>query len=316
MPIERALHATLTGALVTLIGLVGACDRGHQQAPPPPKPAQPAPREPAKSCTLTPIPTKVAGNPKLVVAIGDLHGDLGGTRAALKAAGAIDANDKWIGGELVVVQTGDILDRGDDESKIVELLDKLSADAKAAGGDLIYLLGNHELMNAAADFRYVTPGGMKDFSGDRQHALAPGGAWAKRFAQHNVIAIVGDSVLSHAGVLPDWLTHIDDTNLSARCWLDGQSLEPAAALTSDDSPVWNRDYGIPDKVDCSALKGVLDKLGAKRMIVGHTVQEAGITSACEGALWRIDVGLAKMYGGPIQVLAIEDGVAKIVTGVR
>jgi hypothetical protein len=301
-----------------------ACDRGHPQsgttqAPPPPTPAQPSPREPAKSCTLAPIPAKVAGNPKRIVAVGDLHGDLGATRAALKAAGAIDANDTWIGGELVVVQTGDILDRGDDESAIIELLDKLAGEAKATGGALIYLLGNHELMNAAADFRYVTPGGMKDFGGDREHALGPGGAWAKRLAQHNVIAIVGDTVFSHAGVLPDWVSHIDDTNLSSRCWLDGQAREPAAALTSDDSPVWNREYGIPDKADCAALKGVLDKLGVKRMVVGHTVQEHGITSACDGALWRIDVGLAKLYGGPIEVLSIEDATnqsPKVVTGSR
>jgi hypothetical protein len=234
----------------------------------------------------------------------------------LKAAGAIDDSDKWIGGELVVVQTGDILDRGDDESKIIDLLDKLAGEAKAAGGALIYLLGNHELMNAAADFRYVTPGGMRDFGGDRQRALAPGGAWAKRLAQHNVVAIVGDSVFSHAGVLPDWVTHIDETNLSSRCWLDGQQAEAAAALTSDDSPMWTREYGIPGQVDCAQLKSTLEKLGAKRMVVGHTVQDNGITSACEGALWRIDVGLAKLYGGPIQVLAIEDGVPKIVTGAR
>lgn len=313
MPIERALTATLTGALVALIG---ACDRGHHEAPPPPRPEQPAPREPATSCKLLPIPTQVPGNPHRIVAIGDLHGDLGGARAALRAAGAIDETDKWIGGELVVVQTGDILDRGDDESKILELLDKLATDAKATGGAVIYLLGNHELMNAAQDFRYVTPGGMRDFGGDRIHALGAGGPWAKRLAQHNVIAIVGDTVFSHAGVLPDWVTHVDDTNLSSRCWLDGQATTPAAALTSDDSPVWNRDYGIPDKTDCAQLDGVLAKLGAKRMVVGHTVQQGGITNACDGKLWRIDVGLAKLYDGPIQVLVIEGGQATVVSGTR
>jgi hypothetical protein len=272
------------------------------------------------SCTLAAIPTKVPGNPKRIVAIGDLHGDIGGARAALRAAGAIDKADHWIGGDLVVIQTGDILDRGEDESFIFELLDKLAIEAKAAGGGLIYLLGNHELMNAAGDFRYVTRGAMADFGGDRQHAFAPGGPWAKRLAQHNVIAIVGDTVFSHAGVLPDWVAHVDETNLSARCWLDGQATQPSTALTSDDSPVWTRIYGLPDQVDCAQLKDVLAKLGAKRMVVGHTVQQAGITSACDGALWRIDVGLASVYNGPIQVLSIEatanDSAAKPVEGTR
>ena len=41
------------------------------------------------------------------------------------------------------------------------------------------------------------------------------------------------------------------------------------------------------------------------MVVGHTVQQQGITSACDGKLWRIDVGLAEVYGGPIEVLEVR-----------
>src|SRR5690242_9803231 len=53
--------------------------------------------------------------PERLVAIGDLHGDLDATRAVLRLAGAIGDGDKWTGGKLVVVQTGDQLDRGDGE---------------------------------------------------------------------------------------------------------------------------------------------------------------------------------------------------------
>jgi len=50
---------------------------------------------------------------------------------------------------------------------------------------------------------------------------------------------------------------------------------------------------------------VLDALGAKRMVVGHTVQAGGITEACDGKVRRIDVGLSSYYGGPIQALEIK-----------
>ena len=255
--------------------------------------------------------------PKRAVAIGDIHGDLNAARAALRTAGAIDANDKWIGGDLTVIQTGDILDRGDAESKSLELFAKLATDARASGGQVIQLLGNHELMNAAHDFRYVTAGGARDFGGDREHVLAPGGAWAKQLATHNVIAIVGDTLLSHAGVTAEWATHLDEVNEHARCWLDGQeggADSPTLALTADDSPVWTRVWGT-DPADCTKLADVLAKLGAKRMVVAHTPQKAGITSACDGALWRIDVGLASYYGGPIQVLELGEP-PKILTGAR
>lgn len=272
----------------------------------------------AKGCTLAQIPTALPIKPRRLVAIGDLHGDLGGTRSALKAAGAIDGNDKWIGGDLAIVQTGDILDRGDDESRIYDLLDKLTTEAKAAGGDIVQLNGNHELMNTALDFRYVTPGGLRDFGGDRKKAFVPGAEWALRMARFNVVAIIDGSVFSHAGVLGEWVTQLDEVNRSSRCWLAGQAGgadEPPPVLTSDESPVWTRAYGIPGQEDCAALDAVLAKLGARRMVVGHTVQQAGITNACGGKLWRIDVGLAAGYGGPIEVLEVSDS-PRVLKGTR
>jgi hypothetical protein len=313
MPVERRLRCALT------LALIAACDRGHRDsAPPPTTTTAPAPAPVAKpGCTLDPLPVKLPLAPKRIVAIGDLHGDLAATRAVLRTAGAIDAADRWIGGDLVVVQTGDVLDRGDDESAILELLDRLAGEAHAAGGAVVELDGNHELMNAARDFRYVTPGGMRDFDGDRQRALDPGGAWAKRLARFNVVAIVGDTVFSHAGVLPDWASQVDAVNLSTRCWLDGQAGgagEPPIALTSDDGPVWTRAYGMAD-VDCAQLDQALARLGAKRMVVGHTVQESGINSMCDGKLWRIDVGLSKAYGGPIEALELGDA-PRVLKGTR
>jgi hypothetical protein len=306
--------------LLLLAFATSACDRGHPKSnetpAQPPLPATAA----AKTCSLAPIALKLP-MPKRAVAIGDLHGDFDAARAALRTAGGIDADDKWIGKDLTIIQTGDILDRGEGESKILELLERLDTEARAQGGAVIQLIGNHELMNAAHDFRYVTEGGAKDFDGDRQHELAPGGTWAKRIAHHNVIAIVptagGDTVISHAGVTAEWVSHLDEVNEHARCWLDGQeggADNPTQALASDDSPVWTRVWGGP-QVDCAALASVLQKLGAKRMVVAHTPQPDGISSQCDGALWRIDVGLSKHYGGPIEVLELGDP-PKVLKGTR
>jgi hypothetical protein len=38
---------------------------------------------------------------------------------------------------------------------------------------------------------------------------------------------------------------------------------------------------------------------------------------CDGTVWRVDVGLAKHYGGPIEVLELVDGAEpKILEGSR
>ncbi|MFT3692434.1 MAG: metallophosphoesterase [Kofleriaceae bacterium] len=289
--------------IAVVLLLFASCDKGHpaesnKSAPPPSKPA---------GCTLAPIALSVP-MPKRAIAIGDLHGDLQAATKALQLAGVLDDQGHWSGGDTTIIQTGDILDRGEDESKILDLFDRLAHEAPKTGGAVIQLIGNHELMNAAHDFRYVTPGAKTDFDGKRDQELGPGGVWAKRLAQHNIVVQVGDTVLSHAGVTGSWITHLDEMNEQARCWLDGQEGGPDAptpALASDDSPVWTRVWGGPDP-DCEALKVVLDHLHAKRMVVAHTPQKDGITSACDGALWRIDVGMSKAYGGPIQVLQLGD----------
>jgi hypothetical protein len=47
-----------------------------------------------------------------VVAVGDVHGDLNGVVSILQEAGLINAAHHWTGGNAVLVQTGDLLDRG------------------------------------------------------------------------------------------------------------------------------------------------------------------------------------------------------------
>jgi hypothetical protein len=117
-------------------------------------------------------------------------------------------------------------------------------------------------------------------------------------------------------VLGDWAGRVDDVNRTARCWLDGQVRDPPAALTSDDSPVWTRAAGRHD-ADCAQVTAALAALGVQRMVVGHTVQHDGITSACDGALWRIDVGLSGRYRGPIEALELVPGAPpRVVRGSR
>src|SRR5689334_22177737 len=120
-------------ALVCLIGCAIACDRGRTPEPPPSPARAPSASPSGARCTIAPLPLRLPA-PRRLVAVGDLHGDLGATRAALRAAGAIDERDRWAGGDLVVVQTGDVLDRGDDERAILELIARLESEARAAGG--------------------------------------------------------------------------------------------------------------------------------------------------------------------------------------
>ncbi len=106
-----------------------------------------------------------------VVAIGDLHGDFTVWRDIASAAGLIDAGGHWIGGKTVLVQTGDVPDRGPDTRKIIDDLMRLQREAARAGGRVVAMVGNHEAMNLTDDLRYVTPGEYAAFADRDSEAL-------------------------------------------------------------------------------------------------------------------------------------------------
>ncbi|KAH9662090.1 Shewanella-like protein phosphatase 1 [Citrus sinensis] len=111
-------------------------------------------------------PTFVSAPGRRIVAVGDLHGDLDQARCALAMAGVLssDGLDLWTGGESVLIQLGDVLDRGEDELAILSLLRSLDMQAKAEGGAVFQVNGNHETMNVEGDFRYVDSGGFDECS--------------------------------------------------------------------------------------------------------------------------------------------------------
>ncbi|XP_026448390.1 shewanella-like protein phosphatase 2 isoform X2 [Papaver somniferum] len=256
---------------------------------------------------LTSIQTRYT-SPDRLIAIGDLHGDLEKTKQSFKLAGLIDDSDRWIGGNTTVVQIGDVLDRGDDEIKILYFLEKLKHEALKSGGLIITMNGNHEIMNVDGDFRKQFHQGFRD----RIAALRPNGPISGRFISGNpTILVIGDSVFVHGGLLKNHVEYgLERINNEVRDWVNGLKgrISPGY-LRGRDSVVWLRRFSEEKakNCDCSALEHVLATIpGAKRMIMGHTIQQVGINGVCENKAIRIDVGMSKGCGdGLPEVLEIN-----------
>ncbi|XP_062086670.1 shewanella-like protein phosphatase 1 isoform X2 [Humulus lupulus] len=126
----------------------------------------------------------------LVRFFGDLHGDLDQTRYALEMAGVLsnDGQDMWVGGETVLVQLGDILDRGEDEIAILSLLRSLDIQAKSQGGAVFQVNGNHETMNVEGDFRYVDAGAFEECSDFLEYSDGNRDDWEEAFVNWNVVS--------------------------------------------------------------------------------------------------------------------------------
>ncbi|KAG2268655.1 hypothetical protein Bca4012_070929 [Brassica carinata] len=304
--------------------------------------------------------------PDRLVAIGDLHGDLEKSKEAFRIAGLIDSSDRWTGGSTVVVQVGDVLDRGGDELKILFFLERLKREAEREGGKVVTMNGNHEIMNVEGDFRFVTKEGLEEFrvwsdwyslgnkmkslchgldkvkdlyegipmsfprareecfEGMRARiaALRPEGPIAKRFLSKNqTVAVVGDSVFVHGGLLAEHVEYgLERMNEEVTSWINGfrGGRYAPGYCRGGNSVVWLRKFSDerPHRCDCAALEHALSTIpGVKRMIMGHTIQEAGINGVCGDKAIRIDVGMSKgCSDGLPEVLEIrKDSGVRIVT---
>jgi len=275
-----------------------------------------------------------------------VHGDVDALRSCLRLSSIIDDKDQWIGGDTHFVQVGDILDQGDEEKDCLDLLLALKPQAKAAGGELHILLGNHEIMNADLDFRYVTPGawdmwgdantsgtmmvrlrdrllnmGYPEYMKSRINAFKPGGFVAKQMSEMKVAIQIGDTVLVHGGLRLKHVKYgIEALNGETKRWLLNPGAPKPDMIDEPDSPVWARLYSTPAPAEKSVaeLEEVLSSLDAKRMIVGHTPQLRGINCAYteQGKeVWRCDTGMSKgMMKGPLECIEVlKDGTVHILT---
>ena len=106
-----------------------------------------------------------------IVVFADVHGAFPQLVSILRETGVIDASLRWSGGRTHLVSLGDLLDRGDQSRKVLDLLMRLEGEARGAGGAVHVLLGNHEVMNITGDLRYVSPGEYSSYSGPDDEAL-------------------------------------------------------------------------------------------------------------------------------------------------
>jgi hypothetical protein len=251
-----------------------------------------------------------------IVAVGDVHGDYGQFVKALRAAEVIDEKDNWAAGKTHLVQVGDVLDRGPDSRKAMDLLMKLEGQAAKAGGAVHALIGNHEAMVLLDDWRYVHPGELKAFGGAEEEyrkAMSAQGEYGKWIRTHNTVIKINGLLFVHAGIPPSCARlSLAQINKAIREELQKGDTEGLAMSFS--SPLWDRTLTLGDEDEAAKqLDAVLKKYDARRLVVGHTVSPKGILTAAGGRLIRIDVGMCEYYGGPAACLVVEKGIFYEVT---
>ena len=289
--------------------------------------------------------TNALAMPPRLIVIGDVHGDLDKLKKALRIYGIIDNYDEWVCNppNSIIVQMGDQVDskmrnmfeEGAEtdweygvDTDVILFMETLDMKARQLGGRVISLLGNHEIMNRMGDFSFVSARSMSNSGGgkERERRFQPGGDMAAILRLRPSIVVIGDIVFVHAGILPHHIEAI--FNAYGTRNLNQQQLISVINTTSSniiagipvhgeiakhifmemEGLIWTRAYVSFDETRIGALLDeVLPHLGARRVIVGHTVVD-NVIPRCNGKVWFVDCGLSRAFGEKpsVQLLDIRN----------
>ena len=228
----------------------------------------------------TPAAAVLPAVPRIVV-LSDIHGQYDLLVRLLRANKVIDQQDHWSLGTDTLVIAGDVFDRGPKVTEAFWLLYSLQQQAADAGGAVHFVLGNHETMVLYEDLRYVNPKYLRSAQLlGRSYPQLYGtdsviGQWLRT---RPVLLRIGDTLFLHGGVSPEALELALDparTNTAYQASLGTPREQvkgnPTTAPLYDGktSPIWYRGY-FDGRLDTAGVQAVLDRLGLKRIVVGHT----------------------------------------------
>ena len=253
-----------------------------------------------------------------IAVVSDIHGQFDVLRRVLLSHGIIDEDLHWAFGHGHFVVVGDIFDRGGQVTESLWLIHNLQQEAKAAGGRVHFLLGNHETMIMDRDVRYVNKRYMitSGLLGKPYYELYGPDAYLGRWLRSLPLTIrINDMVFVHGGFSKELLQQVSGlkaiNNLYHK-YLIGSDLpempqekaDQLNLLVGRDGPLWYRGYFLDRELEEKDINRILKRVGGRRMVVGHTSFQA-IRTFFDGKVLAVDSSMK--FGSMGEVLLIENG---------
>ena len=260
-------------------------------------------------------PSQIQGVRKLFL-LGDIHGMYDKLTKLLKSHNIIDSALNWNFGKGHLVFTGDIFDRGSKVTETLWLIHELKYQAKKSGGDVHYILGNHEMMALKNDYRYLASKYLffsQFFFREYSQWFAEDTYLGQWIRTKNVAMKMDHKLIVHAGFSPRVLNQrltLDEINKIFQLHLKGEKFRVPyiqELIVSGDGPVWYRGYVANSReyteVENSLVEKTLRYYGASKLIVGH-MPHYTVKTMYNGKVYLIDVPVGKT-GYLAQGLLIE-----------
>jgi calcineurin-like phosphoesterase family protein len=246
--------------------------------------------------------------------LSDIEGNFEAFRKLLQANHVIDDDFNWTFEKNHLVLIGDFVDRGTMVTEVLWLIYSLEEKAKAAGGYVHYILGNHEIMNMSNDLRYVQPRYLRNaalMNTSYMKLFGPDAEIGRWLATKNVTERVGDILFMHGGIsqyINMMNIPLKELNDLVRPFYTDTTYEykdnRLNILYSDIGPFWYRGYYTAPKATMAQIDSTLSIYDVRYLTTGHTIVASEIKSFYDGKLFDTDVHHA---GGHSEALLYEDG---------
>ena len=246
--------------------------------------------------------------------LSDIEGNFGAFRKLLQGSQVIDDNFNWTFGNGDLVLIGDFVDRGNMVMEVLWLIYSLEEKAKAAGGYVHYILGNHEIMNMSNDLRYVQQRYLRHatlMNTSYMQLFGPDAEIGRWLATKNVTERIGDMLFMHAGIsqyINMMNIQLKELNDLVRPYYSDTTYQykdkRLDILYSDFGPFWYRGYYTGQKATMAQIDSTRNIYGVRYLTTGHTIVSHEIKSFYDGKLFDTDVHHAE---GDSEALLYEDG---------
>jgi len=253
--------------------------------------------------------------------LSDIHGDIDYLDSILIQMNIVNEHGQWQWGTNQIVVTGDSVDKGPADFRVLWRLYQLSQQAKKTGGDVHVLIGNHEHYQLRgnhsrlnADMRVKTFAMTKNLTGTNspysQKTLL--GQWLR---SRPAIIRIGKYLFTHGGLSKSHLNSkysLLEINESVREYYSQNrhsALKPSKKLSlalSLDGLIWFRGQLRENKENTPSSKElatILKKYGAEVLVIGHSSVDS-LEPLVDNQVWPVH---SDHRNG--QVLLIEQGKA-------
>jgi hypothetical protein len=141
---------------------------------------------------------------------------------------------------------------------------------------------------------------------EHRQAFQPSGTYGAWLVRQNAVIRIGATLFVHGGLSPKY-ADFSLTDLNERIRRELREPDPLTAIITQDAegPLWYRVLASGDASVSAHLEALLQRHGARRIVVGHTPTEGLVMPLFGGRVLAIDVGLARLYGGTPAALILE-----------